>query len=77
VRLVTAEFHELQGEPTMTKTYVHAVALLLAAVVTAGEFAAAAALAKGQYVHAERVVLASSATSAPAALPGARRGIAG
>jgi hypothetical protein len=61
----------------MSKTHVHAVALLLAAVVTAGEFAAAAALAKGQYVHAEHVVLASAATSAPAAMTNARRGNAG
>ena len=42
----------------MSKTTLHAIALLLAALVTAGEFAGAAALARGQYVHAERVVLA-------------------
>jgi hypothetical protein len=61
----------------MSKTRVHTVALLLAAVVTAGEFAAAAALAKGQYVRAEHVVLASAAMSAPAAVSAARRGSAG
>jgi hypothetical protein len=61
----------------MSKTRIHAVALLLAAVVTAGEFAAAAALAKGQYVHAERVVLASTGAAPSAALPAARRGAAG
>jgi len=48
----------------MSKTILHAVALLLAALVTAGEFAAAAAIARGQYAHAERMVLASNAPSA-------------
>jgi hypothetical protein len=61
----------------MSKTQFHTVALLLAAVVTAGEFAGAAALAKGQYVHAERLVLASAANPAPSAVAVARRGAAG
>jgi len=49
----------------MTKTQIHAAALALAVATTAGTFAAADALAKQQYVVAERVVLASTPVSAP------------
>jgi len=49
----------------MTKTQIHAAALALAVATTAGTFAAADALAKQQYVVAERVVLASVPVSTP------------
>jgi len=49
----------------MTKTQIHAAALALAVATTAGTFAAADALARQQYVVAERVVLASMQVSTP------------
>jgi hypothetical protein len=49
----------------MSKNSFHAVALALAVATTAGTFAAADALAKQQYVVAERVVLASVPASSP------------
>ena len=49
----------------MSKPLIHAAALALAVATTAGTFAAADALARQQYVVAERVVLASMPVSTP------------
>jgi hypothetical protein len=60
----------------MTKTHLHAAALALAVATTAGTFAAADALARQQYVVAERVVLAGGgpvATPPPRLAVGHRR----